>query len=39
MDTLVEEDGLKGTFPYLDYVTVGGNCQEEHDENVSQFLQ
>ena len=39
MDALVEEDGLKGTFPYLDNVTVGGNCQEEHDENVSQFLQ
>ena len=39
MDALVEEDGLKGTFPYLDNVTVGGNCQKEHDENVSQFLQ
>ena len=39
MDTLIKEDGLKGTFPYLDNMTMGGNCQQEHDENVSQFLQ
>ena len=39
VDILVNEDGLKGTFPYLDNVTVGGNCQGEHDKNVSQFLQ
>ena len=26
MDSLVEEDGLKGTFPYLDNVSVEGNC-------------
>ena len=39
MNTLVEEDGLEGIFPYLDNVIVEGNCREEHDENVSQFLQ
>ena len=38
MDEIVEKDKLKGTFPYLDNVTVGGMNQEEHDANVSAFL-
>ena len=39
MDKLVEEEDLKGTFPYLDNITIAGHNQEEHDQNVQRFLQ
>ena len=38
MDKIVEKDELKDTFPYLDNVTVGRMNQEEHDANVSAFV-
>ena len=38
IDQIVDEDGLKDTYPYLDNVTVGGRDQHEHDENVKRFL-
>ena len=37
MDKMVDEEGLKDTFPYLDYITVAGRNQQEHDENVKKF--
>ncbi|XP_066979054.1 uncharacterized protein [Macrobrachium rosenbergii] len=39
MDKLVEDEGLKDTFPYLDNITVAGSTQEEHDSNVKKFLE
>ena len=38
MDKMVDEEGLKDTFPYLDNITVAGRNQQEHDENVKKFL-
>ena len=37
MDKMVDEEGLKDTFPYLDKITVAGRNQQEHDENVKKF--
>ena len=39
IDTLVTEEGLKNTFPYLDNVTVAGVNQADHDKNVAAFLE
>ena len=39
MDNLVQVDGLKDTFPYLDNITVAGHTQEEHDRNVKCLLE
>ena len=39
MDTLVEEENLAATYPYLDDVIVGGHTREELDLNVKSFLQ
>ena len=36
-DRMVADDGLSGTFPYLDNITVAGRTQEEHDRNVTSF--
>ena len=38
IDELVATEFLKDTFPYLDNVTVGGRTREEHDTNVTAFL-
>lgn len=38
IDKIVEDEGLKDTFPYLDNITVAGKTQEEHDDNVKKFL-
>lgn len=38
IDTVIEEEQLKDTFPYLDDVTVGGRNQEEHDRNLENFF-
>ena len=38
IDDIKSENDLKGTFAYLDNVTVGGKTQVEHDENVKKFL-
>ena len=37
MDKMVDEEGLKDTFPYLNNITVAGRNQQEHDENVKKF--
>ena len=34
---IIGEDGLKGTYPYLDDVTIAGNTLEELDERAQQF--
>ena len=39
MDNLVQVEGLKDTFPYLDNITVTGHTQEEHDRNVKRLLE
>lgn len=39
MDKLVKEEGLQGSFPYLDNITIAGHTQEEHDRNVRHFLE
>jgi hypothetical protein len=38
IDRIIEEEGLTGTFAYLDDVTICGNDQNEHDENLQKFL-
>ena len=39
MDNLVQVEGLKDTFPYLDNITVAGHTQEEHDRNVKRVVE
>ena len=39
MDNLMQVEGLKDTFPYLDNITVAGHTQEEHDRNVKRLLE
>ena len=39
MGNLVQVEGLKDTFPYLDNMTVAGHTQEEHDRNVKRLLE
>ncbi len=34
MDQLVDKHGLKGTYVYMDNITVCGETQEEHDSNL-----
>ena len=38
MDSIVDDAGLQGVFPYLDNITVGGRTQAEHDKNVAGLL-
>ncbi|KMQ83221.1 enzymatic poly [Lasius niger] len=38
MDQIIKDEDLKGTFPYLDDVTIGGKNQKEHDRNLKKFL-
>ena len=37
MDKMVDEEGLKDTFSYLDNFTIAGRNQQEHDKNVMFF--
>ena len=39
MDSLIKEEGLVGTYAYLDDVTVCGMTQEEHDDNLKKFVE
>ena len=38
MDDVIESHKLTGTFAYLDYITVVGKNQQEHDKNLQVFL-
>ena len=37
VDKVVQDEDLKGTFPYMDNVTVCGINQHDHNENVAKF--
>lgn len=37
IDQIVQAEGLRDTYPYLDDVTVCGRSQKEHDENLARF--
>ena len=39
IDSIIEAEGLHGTYPYLDDVTVCGRDQAEHDVNLRKFLE
>ena len=39
MDSLIKEEGLVGTYAYLDDVTICGMTQQEHDDNLNKFLE
>lgn len=38
LDEIIEKENMKGTFVYVDNVTVCGNSEKEHDENLQHFL-
>ena len=38
MDRMVDQNGLRATFPYLDNVTICGHDQQDHDANLHKFL-
>lgn len=38
MNEIVKEENLTDTFPYLDNVIIGGETEEEHDNNVENFM-
>ena len=38
MDEFISEEELKGTFAYLDNVTICGRTEVEHDNNLNDFL-
>ena len=38
MDEFISEEELKGTFAYLDNVTIFGRTQVEHANNLNDFL-
>ena len=39
MDSIVTEEQLQATFPYLDNITICGKDQREHDVNLKRFLE
>ena len=39
IDRIINENNLKGTYAYLDNVTIGGKDQQEHNENLAKFLE
>lgn len=38
MDHVIDLHNLKGTFAYLDNITIVGKDQKEHDENFNSFI-
>ena len=38
MDKIVTKENLSGTFIYLDNITIAGLTQQEHDDNVTAFM-
>ena len=39
IDDIIEQEGLKDTFPYLDNITVCGKTKEELDANVQKLME
>ena len=39
IDDIIERNNSKGTFAYLDNITICGKTKEEHDANLQQFLE
>ena len=39
MDSIITEEQLQATFPYLDNITICGKDQREHDVNLKHFLE
>ena len=39
MNKIVEDEGLKDTYPYVDNVIIGGMDDAEHDANEARFLE
>ena len=39
IDDIIKSHECKGTFTYLDNITVGGKTQQEHDDNLAKFLE
>ena len=37
MDHIIDSEGLKATFCYLDNITICGNSKDEHDNNLQAF--
>ncbi|XP_014787039.1 uncharacterized protein LOC106881242 [Octopus bimaculoides] len=38
MDNMIREEKIKNTFAYLDNITICGENQEDHDKNLTHFL-
>ena len=38
IDGIIEKENLRDTFVYVDNLTVCGQCKEDHDKNLSDFL-
>ena len=38
IDRIIEENCYKGTYAYLDNITIGGKTKQEHDEHLQKFL-
>ena len=38
MDRMVDQNGMRATFPYLDNVTIFGHDQQDHDANLKKFF-
>lgn len=38
IDKIIQDEGLEGTFPYIDNITVCGDDQVEHDTNLKKLL-
>ena len=38
IDSIIKAEGLKGVYAYLDDITICGRNQEDHDQNLKQFL-
>lgn len=39
IDDIIQTENLKGTYAYLDNITVCGMTQEEHDKNLEKFME
>ncbi|KAG7176832.1 pol Retrovirus-related Pol polyprotein from transposon-like 17 [Homarus americanus] len=39
IDEFIRRNDLLGSFAYIDNITIAGSSQQEHDENLSRFLE